>query len=164
MQITWRKTAALLGLAAALLAPPAQAHWRGGVWLGPGWVGPGWYGPGYGWPAYWRPGVRVGVGIGLGALAIDSGTMLYPGDTWGEPLPPAYYEYRRRSLHDSLVSRKPDPVIEPQNAQSWVQTEADQQDCNRWATTQPAALADAREFQRSTLACMASRGYTVRDK
>jgi Family of unknown function (DUF6515) len=56
----------------------------------------------------------------------------------------------------------PEPVIYPRNGQSAVQTEADRQECNRWATTQPAALADAEVFQRAIAACMDARGYTVR--
>ena len=36
------------------------------------------------------------------------------------------------------------------------------QECNRWATTQPSAMADAQVFQRAVAACMDGRGYTVR--
>ena len=39
---------------------------------------------------------------------------------------------------------------------------ADRRECNRWATTQPGAMADASIFQRATLACMEGRGYTVK--
>ena len=56
----------------------------------------------------------------------------------------------------------PEPVIYPRNGQSPEQTEADRQECNRWATTQPAALNDAQVFQRAVAACMDARGYTVR--
>ena len=47
-------------------------------------------------------------------------------------------------------------------AQRAAQLEADRQECNRWATTQQAALADARVFQRAVAACMDGRGYTLR--
>lgn len=57
---------------------------------------------------------------------------------------------------------KPDPVIYPRNGQSPAQTEADRQDCNRWATTQPAAMNDALVFNRSVEACMDGRGYSMR--
>lgn len=57
---------------------------------------------------------------------------------------------------------RPDPVIYPRNGQSPEQTEADRQDCNRWATTQPAALADAGVFHRAVEACMDGRGYTLK--
>ncbi|MEY8876625.1 MAG: hypothetical protein AB9M60_08975 [Leptothrix sp. (in: b-proteobacteria)] len=57
---------------------------------------------------------------------------------------------------------KPVPVIAPRDGQTAQQTEADRQECNRWATTQPSALADAELFQRATAACMDARGYTVR--
>jgi hypothetical protein len=56
----------------------------------------------------------------------------------------------------------PDPIIYPRNGQSASQTEADRQECNRWATTQPSAMADAEVFQRAVAACMDGRGYTVR--
>ena len=57
---------------------------------------------------------------------------------------------------------KPDPIIYPRNGQSPQQTEADRQDCNRWATTQPNAMSDAEVFQRAVDACMDGRGYTLR--
>ncbi len=56
----------------------------------------------------------------------------------------------------------PEPIIYPRAGQTATQTEADRQDCNRWAATQPSALADAQVFQRATAACMEGRGYTVR--
>ena len=58
--------------------------------------------------------------------------------------------------------RSADPIFYPRNGQSAEQTEADRQDCNRWATTQPNAMNDASIFQRATFACMDGRGYTVR--
>lgn len=57
---------------------------------------------------------------------------------------------------------KPDPVIYPRNGQDAARTELDRQECNRWATTQPAAVADAGVFQRAVEACMDGRGYTMK--
>lgn len=57
---------------------------------------------------------------------------------------------------------EPDPIVYPRNGQSPTQTEADRQECNRWATTQPAAMADAAVFQRAVAACLDGRGYTIR--
>lgn len=54
------------------------------------------------------------------------------------------------------------PVIYPRHGQGVEQLEADHRDCNRWATTQPAAMADAGVFQRAVEACMDGRGYTLR--
>jgi len=54
------------------------------------------------------------------------------------------------------------PIIYPNNGQSAQKTEADRQECNRWATAQPNAVADAEVFQRAVAACMDGRGYTVR--
>ena len=56
----------------------------------------------------------------------------------------------------------PDPIIYPRNGQNAQATEADRQECNRWATTQPSAMSDASVFQRAVAACMDGRGYTVR--
>ena len=57
---------------------------------------------------------------------------------------------------------RPEPVVYPRNGQDAQQTEADRQACERWATTQPAALADAAVFMRAVEACMDGRGYTMR--
>jgi hypothetical protein len=56
----------------------------------------------------------------------------------------------------------PEPIVYPRNGQSAAQTEADRRECERWATTQPSAMADASVFQRAVAACMDARGYTVR--
>jgi len=56
----------------------------------------------------------------------------------------------------------PPPIIYPRSGQSTAQIEADRQACDRWATTQPSAMADAQVFQRAVAACMDGRGYTVR--
>jgi hypothetical protein len=56
----------------------------------------------------------------------------------------------------------PDPIFYPRNGQTQAQTEADRQECNRWATTQAGAMSDAQIFQRATYACMDGRGYSVR--
>lgn len=56
----------------------------------------------------------------------------------------------------------PEPIVYPRSGQSAEQTEADRQACNRWATTQPNAIADASVFQRAVAACLDGRGYTVR--
>lgn len=62
----------------------------------------------------------------------------------------------------SVGPKKPDPVIYPRNGQDSQQTEYDRQECNRWATTQQAAMADAGVFQRAVEACMDGRGYSMR--
>ena len=56
----------------------------------------------------------------------------------------------------------PEPIFYPRNGQSASQLEADRQACNRWATTQPSAMADAGVFHRATQACMDAQGYTSR--
>jgi len=57
---------------------------------------------------------------------------------------------------------KPDPIVYPRNGQSAAQTEADRQECNRWATTQPSAMNSASVFNRAVEACMDGRGYTMK--
>jgi hypothetical protein len=57
---------------------------------------------------------------------------------------------------------RPDPIFYPRTGQTAEQTEADRQECNRWATSQPSAMNDATVFSRAVDACMDGRGYTVR--
>jgi len=54
-----------------------------------------------------------------------------------------------------------EPIIYPRNGQSPGQTQADRQECNRWATTQPRS-SDPTVYVRAVTACMEGRGYTVR--
>jgi hypothetical protein len=54
-----------------------------------------------------------------------------------------------------------EPIFYPRNGQSVAQTEADRQECNRWAATQQQAVADATLFARAVAACMNGRGYSV---
>lgn len=69
------------------------------------------------------------------------------------PLPP---------LVQFSPASRPVPVVYPRLGQSQGQQEEDSRDCNRWATTQPAAMADTNIFYRAVEACMDGRGYTVR--
>lgn len=74
-----------------------------------------------------------------------------PAPVYVAPPPPVY-----------VAPSRPAPVIYPRNGQSAGQLEADQRECNRWATTQPAAMADTSVFNRAVEACMDGRGYTLR--
>ena len=56
----------------------------------------------------------------------------------------------------------PEPIFYPRNGQGDAQREVDLRECNRWATTQLAAMTDANVFMRATFACMDGRGYTGR--
>lgn len=69
------------------------------------------------------------------------------------PLPPPAPVY---------APSRPAPVIYPRNGQSQELLEADRRECNRWATTQQAAMADSSVFNRAVDACMDGRGYTLR--
>jgi hypothetical protein len=96
----------------------------------------GFYGPGLvAWP-------YDGFGVEAGAFPAAS----WPPEAFVAPPP---------------VWTRPEPVIVPRRGQGPGQTERDRQACNRWATTLPAAMADAAEFERAAAACMESRDYTV---
>lgn len=129
---------------------PGHGYYRGG--------GGRWHGHGHGWG--WG---GVALGLGLGALivsrpwepvVVERPTYIYADPP---PAPPA-----APPVGMPVPSRQAEPVIYPGQGQSAEQTEADRQACNRWATTQPAAMADASVFHRATLACLEGRGYTVR--
>src|SRR5438105_5197778 len=77
------------------------------------------------------------------------------------PPPPGADEALGRSPEPAAKSA-PDPIIYPRNGQSAQQTEADRQECNRWATTQPSAMADASVFHRAVAACMDGHGYSMK--
>ena len=124
----------------------------------------GGYRGGYGW---WGPGVVLGgVALGLGIAALGSYDYYPP--TYVTVTPPPVYVAPAAAV---VVPTAPsaaapaamvDPVIYPRNGQSAAQTEADRQDCQRWATTQPRALSDGSVYQRGVFACMDARGYTLR--
>jgi hypothetical protein len=76
--------------------------------------------------------------------------------------PPAQAEQAQPVPPAPAPNALPEPIYYPRSGQSAEQTEADRQECNRWATTQPRAMADASVFQRAVAACMEGRGYTVR--
>lgn len=157
-------------LAAALLAvsmAPADAHA----------YGRGGYRSGHG-SSWGAAGIGLGVGVGLGWLAGSRHTYgppvystvivpAYPRYVYMDP-PVVYREvpppvvYREVPRQEPVAKAPPEPVIYPRNGQSAQQTEADRQDCNRWATTQPSAMADSSVFNRATEACMDARGYTLR--
>lgn len=120
------------------------------------WRGHPWHGHRGGW----APGLFWG-GIGLGFAFSPYYVAPYPGYVVIER-PPADEGAAPPVPAAPVPAPAPDPIIYPRNGQSPAQTETDRQECNRWATTQPRALADASVFQRATLACMEGRGYTVR--
>ena len=162
---------ALVGLFAASLAAVAPAYAGGvsvgvnvGVPVGYGYGGPVGaigvrYGHGYGphHHGYYRGG-GWGWGWGLalaapnivGSAIIASQPQVVVVET--SPAPPPVV----------VSASRPDPIIYPRKGQDAQQTEADRQECNRWATTQPAALADAAVFYRSVEACMDGRGYAMK--
>ncbi len=157
----------------------AGGGWHGGGSLHGAWRGGGHYrgGPsyrgawahrGYGRGVFWG---GVGLGLGIGTIgywrsydpwyvAPGWGTVVYDAPLVAAPIyesPPL-----RAAQPVPQVAHAPDPIFYPKNGQTPEATENDRRDCNRWATTQPGAMADASIFQRATLACMEGRGYSVR--
>ncbi|MED5620329.1 hypothetical protein [Ideonella sp. BN130291] len=108
---------------------------RGGLWWGPVWPGAVWVVPG--------PVVSV------------------PPAVMVSPAPHAQASDKPEPVLSARAAA-PDPIVYPRNGQSAEQTEADQRECNRWATTQRNAMNDASVFHRAVLACLDGRGYTVR--
>ena len=161
-----------LAFGGAAQAAPGGWHGGGGGWHGGGggWHGGGWYGGGHavyrggwGWDPLW--GVGLGLGLGLAAASPyydDNGSgVVYVNPPVYYP-PAAVYVTAAPPQGAPAQATSADPIFYPRTGQSAAQTEADRQECNRWATTQPRAMADGSVFQRATFACMDGRGYTAR--
>jgi hypothetical protein len=106
-------------------------------------------GGGWGW----------GLGLGLGTGLLLAAPWYYP------PATTVIVEQPPQTLVVPPAPPqpvRPEPVIYPRNGQTAQQLEADRQECNRWATTQPAALNDSSVFMRAVDACMDGRGYTTK--
>jgi hypothetical protein len=178
-------SATRLGVAAALLVGSvgiAQAHTSVAVGLnfgvgigypyggyaapmGPvggvavGWGARGYY-PYHGWRGYPYGGWRAGWGYPgfVVAAPIVTAPLVYGAPVYNAPPPVA-------AEAPPAVAQAPtrhDPVIYPREGQDAQQTEYDRQKCNRWATTQPSAVADATVFLRAVEACMDAHGYTMK--
>jgi hypothetical protein len=107
-----------------------------------------------GGPVYYANGVYYAPAPGQGYTVVPPP----PGADSVQPLPPP----PPPPATPTTPPPPPDPIVYPRNGQSAAQSEADRQECNRWATTQPNAVADASVFQRAVAACLDGRGYTVR--
>jgi hypothetical protein len=159
--------AATLSLAIVPLVSTAAPHGGGGGWGhgGGSWHGGAWHG--HGGCCYY----------GGWSVSVGFGPWWYGGYPYYYPYYPYYYGYYPGYVvgtgypvatgpapqgNEPAQPSAPEPVIYPRNGQSAEQTEADRRDCDRWAMTQPRAMADANVFHRAALACMEGRGYTVR--
>lgn len=126
-------------------------------------AGPRYYGP----PAHYHHhrhgvgfgGLVLGLAVAVPLIALASQADREPDVVYAAPPPPPPVVYTPAPVY---APSRPAPVIYPRNGQSNAQLEADQRECNRWATTQQAAMADAGVFQRAVEACMDGRGYTLR--
>jgi hypothetical protein len=106
-----------------------------------------------------RWGVGVGIGFGLWPYAYPYAAPYgYPYYGWA----PGTVVVEQPVVVERPVPAAPMPTFTPQRGQSLAQFESDRRQCDREAMSDPGAMADAGVFHRRALACMASRGYTVR--
>lgn len=107
--------------------------------------------------------VVLGLALAVPLIALASRADRAPEVVYAPPPPPPPVQtvYVPAPVVSAAPSR-PAPVIYPRNGQSAEQLETDHRDCNRWATTQQAAMADSSVFNRAVDACMDGRGYTLR--
>ena len=107
-------------------------------------------------------GLVLGLAVALPLIALANQADRSPDVVYvpaPAPLPPPQVVYAPQPAY---APSRPAPVIYPRQGQSNAQLESDNRECNRWATTQQAAMADAGVFQRAVEACMDGRGYTLR--
>jgi hypothetical protein len=158
----------MLGAAALLFSVgAAQAHVSVGVGVNFGFPYPYAYPYAYGTVTPVLPYGAVAYGHGAGRHWSHGGAWFRP---WGPRFvmvaPPVGYVLPAEPVpalpQVPVAPDRPDPVIYPRNGQNAQQTEYDRQECNRWATTQQAAMADAGVFQRAVEACLDGRGYTTK--
>ncbi|CAD5370613.1 conserved exported hypothetical protein [Rubrivivax sp. A210] len=110
-------------------------------------------------------GVHLGHGGGWRHRGYYGGGVVFGGPIYWPPVvyePPIVVVQAPPTPPAAPAPSRADPVVYPRNGQDGTQTEADRQACDRWATTQPAALADAAVFKRAVEACMDARGYTLK--
>lgn len=113
-------------------------------------------------------GLILGLAVAVPLIALASQADRPPEPVYvppPAPLPPPAPVYVPAPVYRPAPAPAPShaaPVIYPRNGQSNAQIEADSRECNRWATTQQAAMSDSSVFQRAVEACMDGRGYTLR--
>lgn len=149
----------------AFRVPYRGGHYffEGGAWYRPS--GPGFVvvAPPFGIVLPFLPASYVTVRLGGAPYYYADGVYYTQAPDGYTVVPPPPGADMAQPLAEAPVSPPPpEPIFYPRNGQSAVQTETDRRACNRWATTQPNAVADAGVFQRAVAACMDGRGYTVR--
>ena len=85
-----------------------------------------------------------------------------PGQGYVVVAPPTGADVAQPVTSSATPGNVPDIIIYPRNGQSAAQIDADRQDCQRWAATQPGANSNGNVLQRALAACMDGRGYNVR--
>jgi len=104
------------------------------------------------------------------SLRVGGAPYYYANGVYYSAAPGGYVVVNPPAQADAAVAQpspppapaRPDPIYYPRNKQTVEQQEDDVRECNRWATSQPAAMNDASVFARSVEACMDGRGYTSR--
>jgi hypothetical protein len=144
-----------IGIVVPLLPPGVTTVWIGGT---------SYY---YANGTYYAPAGAAGYSVVAPPPGADVAT---PDDAYAGEMPPDGAAVASPVAPSSPVppappiasAAPPEPVIYPRNGQSAAQTESDRRECERWATSQPGAVADASVFQRAVAACMDGRGYSLR--
>jgi hypothetical protein len=107
-------------------------------------------------------GALLGLAIAVPLIAIASQAADRERDMVYVPPPPAPLPPPAQIVYQPVLPGRAEPVIYPRNGQSAEQLEFDRRECNRWATTQQAAMQDTSVFNRAVDACMDGRGYTLK--
>lgn len=142
---------------------PGRYWFHGGVWYRP-------YGGGY---RVVQPSVGIVIPLlppAYVTLTLGGLPYYYANGVYYRPVPEGYVvttpppEAATAQVMPAPPPPAPraEPIIYPRNGQSPEQLENDRRDCNRWATSQPNAQADASVFNRAVEACMDGRGYTMK--
>ena len=140
----------------------ASNYWYGGgVWYRPYNAGFRVIQPPFGIFVPVLPGAYVSLSLG-GLPYYYANGVYYSSSPGGYTVVAPPPQAERAEPLQTYAPPKPDPIVYPRNNQTATQTEADRQECNRWATTQPSAMNDSSVFNRAVDACMDGRGYTVR--
>jgi hypothetical protein len=129
-----------VGIVAPVLPPAFVTLWIGGA------------------PYYYANDLYYAPATGPGYMVVPPP----PGVETARPVPPPPVALPPPAIAAPAPTMPPNPTLYPRIGQSAAQTDADRQECHRWATTQPGMQSDAAVIQRAETACMDGLGYSAR--